>query len=145
MADLAARHADDGRIKAVFLICPPIKMKFYLNFFAAVADLVPFVQTEDGFRVKDEEMYFGAAARKLRDIQRAAKAALNGASSISCPVMLVEAENDSRVDPKSYELLEKKLRDHSRVMIPGAPHGIPYSEKRGELCAIFEDFLKKYE
>lgn len=143
MADLAARRAQDGKIKGVFLICPPIRMKAYLNFFAAVADIVPFVMTEESFRLEGAELYYGAASRKLRDIQRAAKAALNGASSISCPVTLVEAENDSRVDPKSYELLEKKLRDHSRVVIPGAPHGIPYSDKRGELCAEFEDFLKK--
>lgn len=145
MADLAARKSGDGLVAGVFLICPPVKMKGYLNFFAAIADIVPFVMTEESFRLEGAELYYGAASRKLRDIKTAARAALSGASSIPCPVMLVEAENDNRVNKKSYALLEERLADHSHVTIPGAPHGIPYSDNRDELCRVFEDFLKKYE
>ena len=142
MADLAARRADDSRIAGVFLICPPIRMKSYLNFCAAIAPLIPYVQTADGFAHPGNELYYGMATRKLNDIKAAAGAALAGADRINAPVTLVEAGEDSRVDPKSYDMLEARLADHRRILIPGAPHGIPYSRYSGELCRIFEEFLK---
>ena len=141
MADLAAKHSGDGRLAGVFLMCPPIRMKGYLNFTAFISPLIPFVQTAEGFKEEGTELYYGAAARKLKDIRAMAKLALREAEGISCPVALIKAGNDSRVDPKSYDMLMKRIPKAELIVMPDAPHGIPYSEKRGELCDIFAGFL----
>ena len=141
MTDLAARRADDPRLAGVFLICPPIKMKGYLNFSAAIAPLIPYVQTADGFINGEFELYYGMATRKLKDIRAMSKLALEGAVKIKCPVSLVRAENDSRVNIKSYDMLKKRLPQAKLVEIKGAPHGIPYSDKSRELCDVFDGFL----
>lgn len=142
-ADLAAARSDDPMLAGVFLICPPVRMKGYLDFCAAIAPAIPYVQVGEGFTPGVNEMYFGMATRKLNDIKAASRAVMKAAEKIKVPVTLVEAENDSRVDPVSYKLLAEKLPQAERVMINGAPHGIPYSGKKDELCRIFEDFLKK--
>ncbi|MBO4384864.1 MAG: alpha/beta fold hydrolase [Clostridia bacterium] len=141
MADLAAKHEGDGKLAGVFLICPPVKMKGYLNFCADIAPLIPFVQTADGFKTEGTELYYGMATRKLRDIRKMAKLALEGVGNIKAPVMLIEAGNDNRVDPKSYGIMMKKIPAARHIVIDGAPHGIPYSDHAPKLCDIFEGFL----
>ena len=141
MTDLAAGHEDDPRLAGVFLICPPIKMKGYLNFSAAVAPIFPFVQTQDGFEPGEFELYYGIATKKLNDIKAMSRLALEGASRIKCPVSLIKAGNDSRVDKKSYDMLMKRLPQAKLVTIEDAPHGIPYSDKSRELCDVFDGFL----
>lgn len=141
MADLAAKREGDGKLAGVFLICPPIKMKGYLNFCSDIAPLIPYVQTADGFKTEGTELYYGMATRKLRDIRSMAKLALEGAEKIKAPVMLIEAGNDNRVDPKSYGIMMKKIPAVRHIVIDGAPHGIPYSDYAPKLCDIFEGFL----
>lgn len=141
MADLAAKREGDGKLAGVFLICPPVRMKGYLNLCADASPLIPFVQTAEGFKNPEHEMYFGMATRKLRDIRSMAKIALDGMDRIKAPVMLVEAENDSRVDPKSYDLIKKKLPAARHIVIKDAPHGIPYSDQAPKLCDVFEGFV----
>lgn len=141
MADLAGKHTDDPRLAGVFLMCPPIRMKAYLNVCADSAPLIPYVKTGDSFAQEGMEQYMGMATRKLNDIRKAARLARKAAGSISIPVMLVEAGRDSRVNPVSYRILMDKLPRASHIVIKDAPHGIPYSDKKDKLCDIFEGFL----
>lgn len=145
MADLASKRRDDGRIMGVILICPPIRMKAYLNFFSFLSPLIPYVRTADGFRDPEFEMYYGMATRKLNDIRRMAVLAKRAAESIDAPTLLIEAGRDSRVNPVSYRILKSKLSDVEHVIIKDAPHGIPYSSKRDKLSDMFEGFIKGLE
>ena len=141
MAELAAELSDDPRIKGAFLICPPVKMKGYLNVCADLAWLIPYVQTADGFKSPEFEMYFGMATRKLNDIRKMARLVKKGAERISCPVTLIEAGEDSRVNRKSYYILTSRIPKATHTLLPGAPHGIPYSAYSEKLANIFEGFL----
>lgn len=142
MAELAARHADDARISGVMLICPPVVMRGYLVFLAHICHIAPYVLTAEGFNEDpDMEMYYGTASRKLWDIIRLAHSVKRSASGIKAPVTLIEAERDNRVHPRTYSLLENKLGLKGHTLIKDAPHGIPYSPRRGELCGIFEKFI----
>lgn len=146
MADLAERRASSG-VSGVMLICPPVKMKGYLKLFEALAPIAPYALTADGFdRGPDgTEIYMGVASKKLKEISRLSKAVRKGAARLTCPVLLVEAEEDNRVDPASYRILEKLLPQAEHRIIKAAPHGIPYSPQKAELCDIFEEYFKGIE
>ena len=144
MADLAARRCADRRIKGVVLICPPLKMRPYLNISSRFAGLIPYVLTSESFKPDpDMEMYYGMATRKLADIRRLAKAVGDTASRIKAPVLLVEAGLDNRVHPSTYPILEEELGLSGHTVFPEAPHGIPYSENREELAELFGAFLRQ--
>ena len=142
MAELAAKHSDDSGISGVMLICPPLKMKGYLNFTACIWPIAPYVLTAEGFNDDpDMEMYYGTASRKLWDIMAIARSVKKKASSIKAPVTLVEAGRDNRVHPKTYRVLENKLGLSGHTVIKDAPHGVPYSPYKQELTQLFERFI----
>ena len=145
MADLAARRCAEGRIKGVVMICPPVKMKAYLNFSArALWPFAPYVLTADSFRPDpDAEMYYGMATKKLNDIIGLSTAVKKHAAEITVPVTLIEAGRDNRVDPVSYRILQKKLADCEHTVIEDAPHGIPYSAEADKLVEIFKEYLAR--
>lgn len=146
MADLAERSAGHELVDGLMMICPPVKLKRYLRVSSFLAPAIPYVLTADSFNGKpDSEMYFGMATKKLADIEKLSADVLHHTGGIGCPVMLVEAENDNRVDPVSYELLKEHLPEAERVLIKEAPHGIPYSPQAEELCSVFESFFKGLE
>lgn len=143
MADLAARRQGEGRIAGLYLVCPPLKMRGYLNFSSHLGKIAPYVLTRERFRPDpDMEMYYGMASSKLRDLRALAAAVRREASSISVPVELVEAGRDNRVHPSTYKLLEAELGLSGHTVFPEAPHGIPYSDQRDELAAGFASFLR---
>lgn len=142
MADLASRHADDARIAGVSVICPPLKMRGYLNFFSHLEGIAPYVLTSEGFKDDpDMEMYYGMATAKLKDIRILAKDVERYAARIKAPVQLIEAGRDNRVHPVTYKILEGKLGLSGHIVFPEAPHGIPYSDFRGELAELFAGFI----
>lgn len=146
MADLAERQAGLESVDALMLICPPVKMKRYLNVSAFFAPLIPYVLTAEGFDGDpDKEMYYGMVSKKLNDIKRLSDAVRRHAGGISCPTLLVEAENDNRVDPDSYSILGARIPQAKLIIVREAPHGIPYSPKAGELQNIFEGFFRGAE
>ncbi len=144
MAELAAKHKEDGRLAGLFIMCPPVRMKAYLNFSACIAPLAPYVLTAQGFNSNsDMEMYFGMASRKLWDIIALGKAVKKTASQIKCPALIIEAERDNRVAPVTYRILKKRMPTARHIIMLGAPHGIPYSPSAGELTGIFAEFLEE--
>ncbi|MBO4849062.1 MAG: alpha/beta fold hydrolase [Clostridia bacterium] len=143
MADLAERTADSGAVCGMTLICPPVKMKGYLNTLRTLSPLMPFVLTADSFEGTGTEIYCGTAARKLKDLDRLSKDVCRGLDRITAPTLLIEAENDNRVAPVSYDILTSRLPSAEYQLIHGAPHGIPYSDKRDELTALFAAYLKR--
>ena len=142
MAELAAKNAGLKQIVGVMLICPPVKMQRYLRFTASIAPAAPFLLTADSFEHTGTELYCGTASKKLRDIESLGKLVKKDAELISAPTLLVEAENDNRVDPVSFEILEARIPDRRYVLIREAPHGIPYSPKKDELTDLFEEFAE---
>lgn len=146
MADLAERQAGFESVDAVMLICPPMKMKNYLNVSAFLSPIMPYVLTAESFDPDpDKEMYCGMVSKKLNDIKRLSDTVRRHAGGIACPTLLVEAENDNRVDPDSYAILGSRIPQAKLITVREAPHGIPYSPKAGELVNIFEGFFRGAE
>ena len=146
MADLCERQAGLESIDALMLICPPVKMKGYLNAASVFSPIIPYVLTSDEFNGDpDMEMYYGMASKKLVDLRRLADSVRHHAGGIACPTLMVEAENDNRVDPDSYAILGARMPHAKLITIKEAPHGIPYSPKAGELVSIFEGFFRGAE
>ena len=142
MADLAERSAGHELIDGLMMICPPIKMKRYLRVSSLLAPVIPYVLTADSFDDDpDKEMYYGMASSKLAEIEKLSACVMHHTGGISCPVMMVEAEKDNRVDPVSYTQLAEHLPAARHEVISGAPHGIPYSDKANELCDLFESWF----
>lgn len=144
MADLAERNAGLGLIDGVMLICPPVRLKKYLNFCSHISRLIPYVQTRDEFPGGDMEMYCGMATAKLKDLRKLSDAVRTHTGALDMPVLLVEAGKDNRVDPESYNILRERIPHAEYVLMPEATHGIPYSESAQELCELFEGFLKRF-
>lgn len=142
MADLAERKAGLQSFDAMMLICPPVRMKNYLRASRLAAAAIPYVLTSDSFSGRpDTEMYYGMATRKLKDVEKLSAYVIHHTGGIDCPVLIVEAEKDNRVDPVSYEMLLEHLPAARHEIIKDAPHGIPYSPQAEELCELFESYF----
>lgn len=143
-ADLAERNAGLELIDGLMLICPPIKLKAYLNLCSFIAPVIPYVETREEFPSPDMEMYCGMATAKLSDLKKLSDAVRRHTGAIDMPTLIVEAGLDNRVDPASYRILTERIPQAEHVLMPDAVHGIPYSDKAGELCDLFGDFLKRF-
>ena len=144
MADLAADLKEDEAVKGLFLMCPPVKMKAYLNFSACIAPIAPYVLTARSLNSDpDMEMYFGMASRKLWDIISLGRAVRRRASKIDRPVLLIQAGEDNRVAPVTYRILKKRLPRVRHIIMSGAPHGIPYSDQRQQAARLFAEFAEE--
>ncbi|MBO4563733.1 MAG: alpha/beta fold hydrolase [Clostridia bacterium] len=143
MADLAERTAENGVVCGMTLICPPIKMKGYLGLMSALAPAMPFLLTADSFAGTGTEIYCGTATRRLADLKTLSKDVCRRLDSITVPTLLIEAEDDNRVDPVSYDILTSRIPSAEYQMIHGAPHGIPYSDKKDELTRVFAAYLNR--
>jgi len=144
MADLAERNAGLELIDGLIMMCPPIKFKTYLRVSSFFAPLIPYVLTKDEFPPGPEmEMYWGMATRKLADIMKLSSAVLHHAASLDMPVLLLEAGEDNRVDPASFDILRERIPNAEYVFVEGAPHGITYSPYAERACDEFTEFFKK--
>lgn len=143
MTELAAKKSGSGKVCGAMIVCPPVRMKGYLRFTEFISPIAPYILTAVSFENAGTEIYCGTATRKLRDISKLGKAALSVSDRIDAPVMLVEAGRDNRVDPVSFKLLESRMPNCRRELIPDAPHGIPYSPQKDELCRLFRRFAEE--
>lgn len=144
MADLAERKAGLELIDGLMLICPPVKLKRYLDICSWLAPLIPYVETREDFPSPDMEMYFGMASRSLKDLKYLGDSVRRHTGAIDMPTLLVEAGRDNRVDPASYRILRERIPQAEYVLMEDAVHGIPYSDKAEELCDLFEGFLNGF-
>lgn len=144
MADLAERKAGLELIDGLMLVCPPLKLKRYLDVCSLFAPIIPYVETREEFPAPDMEMYCGMATRSLKELKILADSVRRHTGAIDMPTLLIEAGNDNRVDPSSYRILRERIPQAEYVLMPDASHGIPYSDKADELCDRFEVFLSGF-
>ena len=147
MADLAERKAGLELINGLIMMCPPIKFKTYLKVSSFFAPLIPYVQTKDEFPPGPEkELYWGMATKKLADIKKLSNAVRHHAASLDMPVLLLEAGDDNRVDPVTFDILRERIPHAEYVYVENAPHGItywdPYADQATE---IFAGYIEKLE
>lgn len=145
MADLAEREHGSEDIDGLMMICPPVKMKRYLRLCAAFSNAMPYILTNDTFEKLGTEIYCGMATSRLRELFSISKAVMRNIDQISVPTFIIEAENDDRVDPVTFDILTQRLPSAEYFFMKDAPHGVPYSPKKDELCDLFESFLKRIE
>ncbi|MCR5809279.1 MAG: alpha/beta fold hydrolase [Clostridiales bacterium] len=143
MADLAEKQAEKGDIAGLIMISPPVRMKRYLRICSAFSGVMPYVLTNETFESLTTEIYCGMATSRLKEIFRLSRAVTKDIDLISVPTLIVEAENDDRVDPVSYDMLTQRLPSAEYCLIRGAKHGITYCPQKYELCDKFEEFLTR--
>ncbi len=69
-----------------------------------------------------------------------------GLRNIECPALVVQSLEDSTINPRSAEMIEKSIRHRRKELIywPNEDHYLPLSSERGHLMEKIQNFLVKY-
>ncbi len=95
-----------------------------------VAQWLPYLEGVMPFRVNESEHprinYRNMAIRGLYELRRMVDKLKNRLGKVECPVLIVQGDEDTVVDPKSADLIYQKLgsRDKTIHMVPSKRHGI---------------------
>ena len=89
-------------------------------------------------------MYGGFSTRKLVDLGRLAQKLKRNLDRIDCPVLIVAAGKDDKVDPASVELFcsgAVNAPSVDYVEFEGSPHGCTYGPEREQVAARCAEFV----
>lgn len=80
----------------------------------------------------------------VREFMMLVKTYYNSPRNVSCPVLIIQGENDDVVPESSSEYVYNTLMSHDKklVYISGVDHEICVCERKYEIFEIIEDFLK---
>jgi len=82
----------------------------------------------------------------LVSLNKALTPVQEGLRNIECPALVVQSLEDSTINPRSAEMIEKSIRHRRKELIywPNEDHYLPLSSERGHLMEKIQDFLVKY-
>lgn len=115
--------------------------------------LLKWVSSEEGpfpFRPNDSEHphinYRHMPVRGLYELMRVVDALHEALPAVQCPVTLLQATEDDVIDPKSAQIVHKKLGSTNKTlhMLSSDRHGV-INENIGDTWRIIEDFLAGLE
>ena len=131
----ASEHPE--KLAGVAVISAPLKFRNKNLIFVPlihgankVAQWLPYLEGVMPFRVNESEHprinYRNMAIRGLYELRRMVDKLKNRLDKVDCPVLVVQGDEDTVVDPKSANLIYQKLgsRDKTIHMVPAKRHGI---------------------
>ena len=149
---LAADHPE--QLVGVAAISVPLKFRDHNMIFVPLVHganrLVRWVSSFEGmmpFRPRDSEHphinYRNVPIRGLYELRHMVDDLEGRLSDVQCPVTLIQGTEDPIVEPKSAELIQKRLGTSQKklVMVPATRHGILY-EDIGDTQETIISFLK---
>ena len=126
------------------LVCAPVIMQPFLDNVRRVSPFVPYVRycgPQDAD--PQAQMYQGFATGKLRDLNRLRKRLIRSMGDIRCPILVLQAAHDNKVDPRSIDVIRAHAVHAPSIdyhLLPNSPHGCTYGPERdlaASLCAAF--------
>lgn len=153
---LSLRLAADRPERLVGVAAVSVPMRFrdrsmiFVLLVHGANQLVRWVSSSEGimpFRPRDSEHphinYRNVPIRGLYEIERVVDELEGRLPDIQCPVTLIQGTDDPVVEPKSAELIHKKLGTSQKnlIMVPSTRHGILY-EDIGDTQQMIISFLE---
>lgn len=151
---LAGLLAERRELKGLMMICAPVKTLPYLRVARVISPLLPFVRypsdeedDADSWRKNPyAQMYDGFSTVKLKDLARLTRHLKKDLGQIACPVLVLQARHDDKVDPASVDILRKGLSDAvplDFIMLENSPHGCTYGPERELVGTLAADFAAR--
>lgn len=149
---LAGLMAEETEIDGACMVCAPVRMRGFLRVSRLIRHLAPFVtypdppvadDPESQLRARYTQMYSGFCPRKLQDLKLLCDRLVAGLDRICCPLLLVQAAGDDKVDPVSASIVVRGAVHAPRIdyrFLYHSPHGCTYGPEReaaAEECARF--------
>ena len=150
---LAGLVAERRELKGLMMICAPVKTQAYLSVARVISPILPFVRyprdedEEDSWRKNPyAQMYDGFSTIKLKDLARLTRHLKKDLDKIACPVFVLQARYDDKVDPASVDILRKGLTAAAPLdflTLDNSPHGCTYGPERELVGSLAADFAAR--
>lgn len=137
--------------KALVVMAPPIRMRYWLHATRLLHRIVPFTGYTRGMRLRTErdlpysQMYNCFTPRALHHLQRLIRRLRSQLPDITCPVFAVWAGKDDKVHPTSRGIFRRGLKNAETLTehyLPEAIHGCTYYiHSRDEVAALVFDYI----
>lgn len=142
MSLIASMHHCDGLV----LMNTPFIMKRSLKNAMHASPLLRYVTTKGDPENPYSQGYNGAPLRKLRDLEKLSLRSRGALYKLTCPILLLQSKEDTRVDLKSVQVVENGAVNASitTVILENSPHGCSYGPERDLVASYCLEFVKKY-
>ncbi|MPN36867.1 Carboxylesterase [bioreactor metagenome] len=148
---LASILAQELPCSGLALMSTPFRIREYLRRIKRVSRVLPYIVYEENKqryqRDSSLQSYRGVPLRKLNDLERLAIRARGGLYKIDCPVLLLQSEQDKRVDLASVPIAENGIGSKrvTAIWLKHSPHACTVGPEKAlvaEYCVKFvEDIL----
>ena len=136
--------------KALVVIAPPIRMRYWLHAVRLLHPVVPYMGYTKAMlnhTLRDlpySQMYNCSSPRALQMLQRLILRLRGELKNITCPTFAIWAGKDDKVHPTSRGIFRRNLKNAplKEHMLPDAIHGCTYyTRSRDEVAQLVHEFV----